>query len=243
VSAGLAIMAAGALGLLAFLCWATYRSGILLRTVDIPFNVLVAPPEVLARLALIVVCVGLGLVSGLPWAQLGWTSADPALDVLLGLVAGVLIQMPLALIASWAVRVWGPRLYDPIVILNVLPRNRRQWVTVPLAFVSAVVLEELLFRSLLVGGLSAVAPAWTWVLAAGFTLVFGLVHWPQGVLGVVATAVAGFVLAGLFIIRGSLLPPLVAHYAVNVLQIMLAARQREALERMVRGTGRTANGQ
>lgn len=235
MSPGFVVMVAGALGLLAFLCWATYRSGILLRTADIPFNILTAPLEVLARLVLIVVCVGLGLISGLPWVQLGWTSADPALDVALGLAVGVLIQVPLNVVASWAVRVWGPHLYDPRVILNILPRNRRQWVTVPLAFVSAVVLEELLFRSLLVGGLSAIAPAL--LLAAGFALVFGLVHWPQGVLGVVATTVAAFVLAVLFLVRGSLLPPLVAHYVVNVLQVVLASRQREALEaiRMERG--------
>lgn len=236
MSVGFAIMAAGSLGLLAFLCWATYRSGLLLRTVDIPFNVLTSPPEVLARLALIVVCVGLGLVSGLPPAQLGWASADPALDVALGLAAGVLIQVPLTLVASWAIRAdvltrWRSRLYDPRVVLNILPRNRRQWITVPLAFVAAVVLEELLFRSLLVGGLSTAAPALG--LAAGFAVVFGLVHWPQGVLGVLATAVAGFLLAVLFLVRGSLLPPLVAHYAVNILQVVLAARQREALEQIV----------
>ncbi|MBU0490652.1 MAG: CPBP family intramembrane metalloprotease [Chloroflexi bacterium] len=233
MSPGWLIMAAGSLGLLAFLCWATYRSGLLLRAVDIPFNVLTSPPEMLARLALIAVCVGLGLVSGLPPAQLGWTSADQALDVVLGLAAGVFIQVPLTLVTSWAIQSdalarWRDRLYDPRVALNILPRNRRQWLTVPLAFVSAVVLEELLFRSLLVGGLSAVAPAW--LLAAGFALVFGLVHWPQGMLGVVATAVAGFLLAGLFIARGSLLPPLVAHYAVNVIQVVLASRQRETLE-------------
>jgi membrane protease YdiL (CAAX protease family) len=238
VSPGFVVMVAGSLGLLAFLCWATYRSGILLRTVDIPFNVLTAPLEVLTRLVLVAVCAGLGLVSGLPWTQLGWTSADPVLDVLLGLAIGVLIQVPLNLAASWIIQMdalarWRTRLYDPTVILNVLPRNRRQWVTVLLAFVSTVVLEELLFRSLLVGGLSTAAPAL--LLAAGFSLVFGLVHWPQGVLGVVATTVAGFVLTVLFLVRGSLLPPLVAHYAVNVLQVALASRQREALERMVHG--------
>ncbi len=235
MSLGWLIMATGALGLLAFLCWATYRSGLMLHEVDIPFNILTAPPEVLVRLALIAVCVGLGLVSGLPGAQLGWTSADPALDVALGLAMGVLIQVPLTLIATWAIRAealarWRFRLYNPRVVLLILPRNRRQWLTVPLALVAAVVLEELLFRSLLVGGLSVMAP-WP-VLAAGFAVVFGLVHWPQGVLGVLATAVAGFVLAGLFIVRGSLLPPLVAHYAVNVVQLMLASRQREALERI-----------
>ena len=237
MSAGFVMMAAGALGLLAFLCWATYRSGLLLRAVDIPFNVLTSPPEVAARLALIAVCVGLGLVSGLPWTQLGWASTDPVLDVALGLAVGVLIQAPLNLIASWAIRAevlarWRSRLYDPRVVLLILPRNRRQWVTVPLAFVSAVVLEELLFRSLLVGGLSTVAPALP--LAAACALVFGLVHWPQGVLGVVATAVAGFLLAVLFLARGSLLPPLVAHYAVNILQIVLAARQRESLTNLAK---------
>jgi len=248
MSPGYAIMVAGALGLLVFLGWATYRSGLLLRQVDIPFNVLTAPPEVVFRLALIIVCVGLGLASGLPPARLGWTSTDPALDLLVGLVLGLVLQIPLTLITSWAIRAkalarWRSWLYDPRLVLNILPRHRHQWLTVPLAFIVAVILEELLFRSLLVGGWGAMFPwlpypASAWLLAGIWAVVFGLVHWPQGVLGVIATTVAGLMLAGLFIARGSLLPPLVAHYEVNLIQIVLAARQREALERAIKSPGR-----
>src|SRR3712207_7962187 len=57
----------------------------------------------------------------------------------------------------------------------------RSWLLVPAALFVAVVLEEVLFRSLLIGGLSATVPLP--ILLIGFAAIFGLMHSPQGTLG------------------------------------------------------------
>jgi membrane protease YdiL (CAAX protease family) len=54
-------------------------------------------------------------------------------------------------------------------------------------------------------------------------------HAPQGRLGMALTAVVSVVLSGLFLWRGSLLTPLVAHYVVNLLQLVVAYPQRDRL--------------
>jgi len=90
--------------------------------------------------------------------------------------------------------------------------------------------EELLFRSLLLGGLAAAWPVP--VLVAGTALLFGWMHSPQGRLGMIMTAAVSLLLAALFLWRGSLLPPLAAHYVVNFLQLVIAHRRRDELERL-----------
>jgi membrane protease YdiL (CAAX protease family) len=113
-----------------------------------------------------------------------------------------------------------------------LPRSRDEWAPVLLALFPAVLIEELLFRSLLIGGLAVVLPV-SWLMLST-ALLFGWMHSPQGQLGVAMTTVVSLLLAGLFLWRGSLLPPLTAHYMVNLLQLIIAYRQRDKLQRMVR---------
>lgn len=78
----------------------------------------------------------------------------------------------------------------------------------------------MLFRSLLLGGFSPLLP--TWLLVAGLALLFGLMHLPQGKLGVFETALAGGVFSLLFLWRGSLVTPFVAHYVADVFQLVQA---------------------
>jgi membrane protease YdiL (CAAX protease family) len=93
----------------------------------------------------------------------------------------------------------------------------------------AVLVEELLFRSLWLGGLGLFLTIP--VLVAGTAFLFGWMHSPQGRLGMMMTAAVSALLAGLFLWRGSLLPPLVAHYVVNLLQLLVAYRHRDRLFR------------
>jgi membrane protease YdiL (CAAX protease family) len=67
------------------------------------------------------------------------------------------------------------------------------------------------------------------VLVVGTALLFGWMHGPQGPLGVIMTAAVSILLAALFLWRGSLLPPLMAHYVVNVLQLLVAHRKLDRL--------------
>jgi len=89
-----------------------------------------------------------------------------------------------------------------------------------MALLPAAALEELLFRSLPLGGLTWLVPPWwlMWPLA----LFFGLLHWPQGAWGVVGTTLAAIVLSLLFLATGSIWAVLAAHYIFNVLQIVAA---------------------
>ena len=218
----------GTLALLALLAWATYRSAIALREMMPNFNLVLHPVENGMRLVLVGVCVTLGVVSGLSMAQLGWTSADIARDLTLGLVVGVVVVIVLQPITNWAVEKFGRQIYSPIIILNILPRTRREWILVPLALVSAVFLEELLFRSLLVGGFSVfVSPV---ILAIVWSGLFGAMHAPQGALGMIVAAILGVVLAILFLLTSSLVAPFIAHYSINVLQVVIASRDKTLLE-------------
>ena len=114
----------------------------------------------------------------------------------------------------------GAGVYEDKLLRCILPAGRHEWPGVVLALLPAAALEELLFRSLPLGGLARlVAPHWLmWPLA----LLFGLLHWPQGGWGVVGTTVAAVALSLLFLATGSVWAPLAAHYVLNVLQLVLA---------------------
>ena len=114
----------------------------------------------------------------------------------------------------------------------ILPKNRREAVLVALAFVPAVLMEEMLFRSLLVGGFSLYFNPW--ILGMLWSMVFGAMHLPQGSFGMIATSLIGFVLAGAFILSGTLLVPLAAHYVVNMLQLLDAHRHRRVAGAVLR---------
>ncbi len=104
----------------------------------------------------------------------------------------------------------------------ILPDGRAEWRGVLLALLPAAALEELLFRSLPLGGLGwLLAPEWLlWPLA----LCFGLLHWPQGGWGVVGTTLAALALSWLFLATRSIWAPLAAHYVMNLVQLLLAKR-------------------
>ena len=224
---GLAVFAAGTLTLTVFVAWATHRSALMLKQAQIDFNLLLLPAENLLRVGMIVICLILGWVSGLPRQQFGWVSYAPLVDVAIGLGVGIAIQVSLNTLTYWAIRLFGPGIYSPKVVLSILPRSQDEWAPVLLALFPAVLVEELLFRSLLLGGLSLFFPVSVLVIATA--LLFGWMHSPQGPLGVIMTAAISILLAALFLWRGSLLPPLMAHYVVNVLQLLVAHRKLDRL--------------
>ncbi|MEF8781047.1 MAG: CPBP family intramembrane glutamic endopeptidase [Haloferacaceae archaeon] len=84
--------------------------------------------------------------------------------------------------------------------------------------------EELLFRGALVGVVSAGFGVSPWLLAVVSAIAFGFGHGAQGRLGVVVTGVLGFALAALYVVSGSLLAVIVAHYVVNALEFLVHER-------------------
>jgi len=192
-----ATFVAGTLILTAFIAWATHRSAQMLQHVEVDFNLLLLPTENLLRVGLVLVCLILGRISGLPREQLGWISRTPLEDVAIGVGVGVVVQVALNALTHWAIGRFGPHIYSPLVVLSILPRNRDEWAWVLLALFPAVLVEELLFRSLLLGGFALVLPVL--LLVVSTAALFGWMHSPQGRLGVVMTAVVSLLLAGLFL--------------------------------------------
>ncbi len=220
----------GTLLLLVFLVMSTYRTAQILRDLPATLNVLLLPAENIFRGVLIAICVGLAQASELSSAQLGWQVRDPVREVILGGGVGLAFALALPPLTRFAVARFGARVYSPLVVQRVLPRTPREWVLVPLALVPAVLLEELLFRSLWLGGFGAFVPPAALVVIG--SALFGVLHLAQGILGVLVAGALGLVFAGLFLLTPGLLAPFVAHYVVNLLQLVWAARDKNFLENL-----------
>ena len=81
--------------------------------------------------------------------------------------------------------------------------------------------EELLFRAALVGAFAAGFGLSPWLLALFSTVAFAVGHGAQGPGGVAVTGLLGFALAAAFVLTGSLLVVVVAHYLVNALEFVV----------------------
>ena len=213
--------------LTAWIGYNTYATARLLRTWRPPSNPLLHPLETIVRLALIAGCIGLGWLSGLNPSVLGWTAADPWAQVVLGALSGTALGAIFLFTTRWVVKRTGERYYSPLVLDLIVPKDRREFLLTTLAMVTVVLLEELLFRSLLVGGMTPLLPVS--VLVLGISVLFGLLHSPQGTWGMTGAALAGIILGALFLLAGSLLLPCVAHYTANMIQVTVAYRERIGL--------------
>jgi membrane protease YdiL (CAAX protease family) len=212
--------------LTAWIGYNTYLTARLLRTWRPDTNPLLHPLETLVRLVLIAACIGLGWLSGLDRTVLGWTLVAAPAQLFWGTLAGAILGAVFLLATRWVVRRTGDRYYSPLVIDLIVPKGHRELAYTALAMVCVVLLEELLFRSLLIGGLSPLVPAPLLVVGCG--ILFGLLHSPQGAWGMAGAALAGIVLGMLFLLAGSLLLPCVAHYAANMMQIGVAYGERRS---------------
>jgi membrane protease YdiL (CAAX protease family) len=202
------------------------RTGQLLQRWQPDRNLLLLPGENLVRLLLIAICIGLGLLSGLPPEMLGWTLAQWPDALFRGLLWGMAMAAGIYAVTQWIVARSGEKYYSRIVLDAILPQNAREMLWTALAMFGVVILEELLFRSLLLGGLQPILPASA--LLAITSILFGTLHLPQGAWGVVGAAMAGLLLGLIFLTSGSLLVPIAAHYVTNMAQIGQAMRMNRA---------------
>ena len=209
-------------GLLGFISYGTYTTARLLRSWQPDRNLLLLPAENGVRLLLIGLCVGLGWLSGLTRQQLGWTTTDWLAQVGWGIICGSGLALFFYFTTGHLVRRGGDRFYSTVIIKAITPHNRRELLLVLLAMGPVVLMEELLFRSLLIGGLTPILPLP--LLLIGWSLLFGLLHQPQGLWGMIGAGLAGLVLGYLFVQAGSIMLPLVAHYVTNMMQVVQAKR-------------------
>lgn len=210
------------------IAWMTYRSYLLLKSVVIEANLLLSLPETLARLMLVGICFFLAWLSGLPPEQLGLVVDDVWRIVGWGVAAGIVVQLGINLLTVPMIKMFGRDIYSPWLIRNILPRRSGEWPLVFLAFIPPVLMEELLFRTLLIGVFRDIV--WMPLLIVITSVVFGLMHQPQGKLGMLIAGLINVIFCILFVWSGQLLLTFVVHYTINCLQVVFAFRQRSWLE-------------
>lgn len=207
------------LGLTAFIGYGTYATARLLKTWQPDRNLLLMLEENLVRVVILAATIGLGYLSGLEPARLGWHAPEPLTQLWIGIGAGLALALLFYGITRQIVRRSGERFYSSVVITHIAPKSNREFFLVLLALIPVVLLEELLFRSLLLGGLSPLLPTEALLIVLG--VIFGLLHSPQGSWGMIGAGLGGIVFGLLFLWSGSLLAPVIAHYVANAVQISL----------------------
>ena len=102
------------------------------------------------------------------------------------------------------------------------PETLGGWILLLLVVLPVIAgFEEVLFRGALVGVVSSGYGVSAWVMAVAASGAFALGHGAQGRLGVLVTGALGFVLAAAFVLTGSLVVVIVAHYLVNALEFVV----------------------
>jgi len=200
--------------------YGTYSTARLLRTWKPDRNLLLFPAENGVKCGLILLCIALGFLSGLPLEEFGWRFPNMARQSLIGVAWGIGLAAFFYFATQWLSVQQNERLYSTVIIDAVIPHSIGEAILVALAMVLVVIVEELLFRSLLIGGLLPLLSAPT--LLVSTSVLFGLLHSPQGWWGIFGATVVGMLFGALFLYYKSLGVPLVAHYVANMTQIFLA---------------------
>lgn len=149
----------------------------------------------------------------------GWTGPAPDLTALAAALWPLLLAGAAWLILSHF-RSAAARYYAGYG--HLMPRNRRE---IPAAYGAgsfAAFGEEIAYRGFLVWYLNALAGLTAAALAS--SLIFGIAHGYQGKLGMAFATLAGLVLAGAYILSGSLLLVLWMHASYNVASFTLGYR-------------------
>ncbi len=147
-----------------------------------------------------------------------WVGGFPA--VALGVGFGLALWGANEVAASLADAVGGS--YDEALRELLAPDTRRGWIVL-LGGVLPVIafVEEFIFRAAVVGVPAAGFGVSPWALAVVSSSAFAVGHGAQGRVGVAVTGGLGFVLATGYIVSGSLLVVVVAHYLVNALEFLV----------------------
>ena len=164
---------------------------------------------------------GGALLAGVPFSAFGVTASTtgPA-AVAAGVGLGVALYAANEVGAAASARVGLGR--SEALREQLAPDTPGGWTVLLLVVLPIIAgFEELLFRGALVGALAVGFEVSPWLLAALSSVAFALGHGAQGPTGIVVTGLLGFVLAAAFVLTGSLLVVVVAHYLVNALEFVV----------------------
>jgi membrane protease YdiL (CAAX protease family) len=160
---------------------------------------------------------GIGFGDGLGW----WIGCG------LTLAAGILLIMQTGSVLRSREKIQA--VSDQIKPLRaMLPHDRREGRWFSGLSVTAGICEELLYRGFLMAYLTAAINIWAAVLAS--SIIFGLGHLYQGTTGIVKTAAIGLIMAGLYVLTGSLWLPMLLHALVDVNSGIMSRRVIEYME-------------
>ena len=146
---------------------------------------------------------GIGFSSGLGW----WIGCG------LTLAAGILLIVQAVTILRSPEQIRETRKQiEPLKAL--LPHTNRDARVFAGLAVTAGLCEELMYRGFLLFYFSTILNLWWAVILS--SLVFGLGHLYQGRTGIVKTTVIGLIMAGLFVLTGSLWAPMLLHVLIDL---------------------------
>jgi uncharacterized protein len=168
------------------------------------------------------VLIGAALYTGIPADALGIELSRAYLEtgLLLGTLFGIGLYVANELGSATATRLGFD--HDEQLRELLAPDSTRGWIVLLGVVLPIIaVFEELLFRAALIGALEAGFGVSPWLLAVVSSVAFAVGHGVQGSVGVVVTGVLGFVLAAIFIVTGSFLVVVVAHYLINALELVV----------------------
>lgn len=143
----------------------------------------------------------------------------PVPSLLIWTLALTLAGLGLILAFRWL----GGRLgtAETTLLKGLLPQTPRERRVFALLSFAAGIGEELAYRGYVI--MMLIPLLGVWAAAAVSTLVFGLMHAYQGLFGIVRTTLMGGVLAYGFVASGSLIPPMIAHTAIDLVAGLVLA--------------------
>jgi len=128
------------------------------------------------------------------------------------IVTGVLVAVVALILWLQHKRRWR----ESRVLMAILPETRKEKMVFVALAATAGFCEEILYRGFAIMRL-ALLTGGIWSAAVMAVIVFSAGHFYQGAIGVWRAATLGAVLAGTFIITGSVVPGMIAHFLIDAL--------------------------
>ncbi|MDZ7730063.1 MAG: CPBP family intramembrane glutamic endopeptidase [Natrialbaceae archaeon] len=166
--------------------------------------------------------VGAALSAAIPASALGIEWSSSALTFGLGI--GSVFGIGLFLVSEGSVWLARQRSIEPDETLREPPSTHVDGsagsLLAGVALPIVAIVEELLFRAVLIGALAMVSGLSPALLVLPSAVAFGIGHGLQGRLGIAVTALLGLGLGAGYVLTESLLVVIVAHYLVNLLEFV-----------------------
>jgi len=181
------------------------------------------------QLARILIVLALCLLGSIPPRAMGlaapisWYDTGRVLTILAVVLAASIVLFHF--VGDWQLR----RLLKMVGALVPASATERRWFA--LVGLGAGVSEEIVFRGFLFFYLGTFTHFSSTQIIVASSLLFGFCHIYQGWFGVLGTSLAGFCLAFLYAVTGSLLVPIVVHAALDLrLLLILTPKRIEKLQ-------------